>query len=289
MRVIEGGSPHMDLFRELTDKQIQSITATGHYMTYQPGQVVFEEGQPADGLYIVLSGRVEIYRVDKYDGEYILAKIGPNQVFGEIGFFMEDRKRTASARAAVETRLLYLPRNPADLLREMRDLSAAMKLLQNVICVLGERLQVVDQRKFTEDTVYVAPEKALEPIERQLPSGLLKKFFVRKKLKPDEMLCWEGDESDGFYFIHSGELEVLKLDPHRKFKKLGVMKAPTVAGELGYFTGELRAACLRALTPVDYTVFSGRDFEKLQKDQPLEALKILYAAAQLVANLIVSE
>lgn len=280
----------MDIFRDLTDKQINTISSTANYIVCAPGQVIFEQNQDAAGLYIVISGRVEIYRTDKFDGEYILAKITTNQIFGEIGFFMEDQKRTASARAATaDTKLLHLPRNPADLLREMRDFDAAMKLLQNVICVMGERLQLVDRRKYTEDTVYIAPEKALDIIERQLPSGFLKKFFIRKKVKPDEMLCWEGDESDSFFFIHSGELEVLKLDPHRKFKKLGIMKAPTVAGELGFFTGELRAACLRAATDVDYTIFSGKDWERLRKDEPLEALKILYAAAQLVANLIVSE
>lgn len=280
----------MDIFRDLTDQQVAAVTATANYIVCAPGQVIFEQNDDATGLYIVISGRVEIYRTDKHDGEYILAKIAPNQIFGEMGFFMDGQKRAASARAATaDTKLIQLPRNPADMLREMRDLDAAMKLLQNVICVMGERLQVVDRHKFTEDTVYHAPEKALEIIERQLPTGFLKKFFIRKKLKPDEMLCWEGDESDGFYFIHAGELEVLKLDPKRKFKKLGTMKAPTVAGELGFFTGELRAACLRAVTGVDYTVFSGKEWEKLREDEPLEALKILYAAAQLVANLIVAE
>ena len=61
------------------------------------------------------------------------------------------------------------------------------------------------------------------------------------------------------------------------------------AGELGFFAGQERSACLRASTEVDYTVFSGRDFEKLKKDQPLDAMKVLYAAAQLVANLIVAD
>jgi CRP-like cAMP-binding protein len=280
----------MEIFEGLDADQVQSITSTANYRQLDPGEIIFNKDDEANEVYIVLSGRVEIFKPDDMGGEQILAKIGQNEIFGEIGFFMEDQTRSAGARASgTGTAVISLPRNPADMLRGMRDIQAAMIVLQNVICIMGETLQEVDSRKFSEDTVYVAPEKALETITRQLPTGFLAKYFKRKTVKPDDMLCWEGDPSDSFFFIHAGELEVLKLDPHRKFKKLGVMKAPTVAGELGFFAGIERSACLRAATEVDYTIFSGRDFEKLKKDQPLDAMKVLYAAAQLVANLIVAD
>jgi hypothetical protein len=71
------------------------------------GQVLFREGDPADFLYFVVSGRVRV--------EPAGVELGPGELFGEIAFFSRERRRTQSVRAAGEGMLLAL--DEASLLR----------------------------------------------------------------------------------------------------------------------------------------------------------------------------
>ena len=65
------------------------------YMTRskrKDGEVLFRKGDPADHLYFVAEGRVEIVEIGVF--------IEPGNLFGEIAFFAPDKRRTNTARCA---------------------------------------------------------------------------------------------------------------------------------------------------------------------------------------------
>ena len=65
---------------------------------FADGQVLFNEGDPADSVFRLLSGVVDILR--QLDGEPILlGTVGAGQFVGEMGV-LENRSRNATARAA---------------------------------------------------------------------------------------------------------------------------------------------------------------------------------------------
>lgn len=67
---------------------------------FAEGQVLFREGDPADIVFRILSGTVDILR--ELDGEPILlGRVGAGQFIGEMGV-VENRPRSATARAAGE-------------------------------------------------------------------------------------------------------------------------------------------------------------------------------------------
>lgn len=80
--------------------------------TYQqslaPGEVIFEEGDPGDQLYIVQSGEVELVRVTS-ERQRTVARVGPGDFFGELGLVLGGA-RTARAVAVSTTRLIALDR-----------------------------------------------------------------------------------------------------------------------------------------------------------------------------------
>lgn len=55
----------------------------GAVYTYKKGQSILCEGDRADKIGIVLSGRVQIIRMDYYGNRSILAELGKSQLFGE--------------------------------------------------------------------------------------------------------------------------------------------------------------------------------------------------------------
>ena len=90
----------------------QADTAIQVRQTYQrslaPGEVVFEEGDPGDQLYIVQSGEVELVR-ENSERQRVVARVGPGDFFGELGLVLGG-PRTARAVAVSSTRLIALDR-----------------------------------------------------------------------------------------------------------------------------------------------------------------------------------
>src|SRR5436305_2005245 len=71
------------------------------------GEVLFNEGEPGDSLYIVLSGKVKIVRRAADGRQNLIAVMGPSDMVGELSLF-DPGPRTATATAVVDTRLARL-------------------------------------------------------------------------------------------------------------------------------------------------------------------------------------
>lgn len=75
-------------------------------ITLDPGHEVFREGAPADALYIVQEGEVELLAAGAAE-PLRLALLGPGDFFGE-GSLLEGRTREATARTVTACRLLRI-------------------------------------------------------------------------------------------------------------------------------------------------------------------------------------
>ena len=74
--------------------------------TYEPGAVVFHEGDSGDCVYFIRSGDVEVVRKTD-EGEIALAKLSSGQHFGEMALLSND-PRNATVRAITATELAVL-------------------------------------------------------------------------------------------------------------------------------------------------------------------------------------
>ena len=84
---------------------------------YQPGQAVIRQGEEADSLYLVKSGRVSFHFGTPSGDNVILDVFGPGEVFGEMGVLLTRHERTATAVAIDQVTMLVLPREQVDQLR----------------------------------------------------------------------------------------------------------------------------------------------------------------------------
>lgn len=71
-------------------------------ITYRAGDVIFAIGDPAESMYVVVEGEVEI-RI----GDAVLDEIGPGTVFGEMAL-VAGEPRSATARAATDCRVVEI-------------------------------------------------------------------------------------------------------------------------------------------------------------------------------------
>jgi CRP/FNR family cyclic AMP-dependent transcriptional regulator len=95
----------VDLFSEVTTEQLSFLAAIAEEREFDPGKIVYREGDPPDGLYAVISGEVEMRR----SGEPI-DTIGADGVFGVWALF-DDEPRLTTAQAVEECQVLFVSRD----------------------------------------------------------------------------------------------------------------------------------------------------------------------------------
>ncbi len=90
------------VFSTLVPADLRRIAEFAVPREFEPGQVVFREGDSSDTCYIVRSGRARAVR-EHPDGRTItLATFGPGDIFGELAMF-EDERRSATVEALEPT------------------------------------------------------------------------------------------------------------------------------------------------------------------------------------------
>jgi CRP/FNR family transcriptional regulator, cyclic AMP receptor protein len=86
--------------------------------TYAAGEMVYQEGDPADSLHLVLRGRLAV-TVTSADGrELTFAVVGQDDVFGELALLAQDGHRGTTVRALEPAETLSIHRRDFDHLRQ---------------------------------------------------------------------------------------------------------------------------------------------------------------------------
>ncbi len=99
----------MSLFRGLNDEQLKSVAVALDEKTFPEAEMMFEQGDPADAMYIIFRGKVDIIRHVK-EQEIKVASLVQSDYFGEQGL-LRRRNRNASVRAEGGTTVLVLYRD----------------------------------------------------------------------------------------------------------------------------------------------------------------------------------
>jgi len=100
----------LDLLLPTDIVQLKTDRAVGVRREYfEPGQVVFREGDRGDWLYVVTDGEVEVLKGDGPGRTTALRRLGPGECFGEIAL-VSDQPRSATVRAVCATNVLAVDR-----------------------------------------------------------------------------------------------------------------------------------------------------------------------------------
>lgn len=146
------------LFEGLEKHHLEELSNIAASKTYKRGEIIFSEGEPGNGFYIVGHGKVKIFKLSFAGKEQILHIYGPGKPFGEVPVFT-GKHFPASAMAITNTTLLFFPRDAfVTLIGENPSLSL------NMMAVLSMRL-----RQFT----VMVENLSLKDVPARLASYLL--------------------------------------------------------------------------------------------------------------------
>ena len=93
------------LFKDLSSRDLAMVNSLLHERRYLADEVIFDEGEEGQGLFVILSGRVKIMRKDSPDTPQI--EFGPGAFLGEVAL-LDQTLRTAQARAVEDTLIVAL-------------------------------------------------------------------------------------------------------------------------------------------------------------------------------------
>ena len=126
---------------------VEALAMIAHVTTeesYAYGTKIFAYGDPGDKLYIILEGKVRIFREVGGMGEEALAVLGPGEVFGEMSL-LDESTRSAGALAHERCRLLVITKDAFDdLLFLHKDL--AYEVLWSCVRMLASRLRETNDK-----------------------------------------------------------------------------------------------------------------------------------------------
>lgn len=135
------------LFSALDSSEIGSFAERTSLRRFAPGELLFSEGEPCAGLYVVISGRVRIFKTSSSGREQVLTIEGPGGSIAELPVF-DGGTYPASAAAVDESQLLFVSRNDfrAYCLEHPQ---VALKVIEVVGSRLRRLVGIIEELSFT--------------------------------------------------------------------------------------------------------------------------------------------
>ncbi|NWG02860.1 MAG: Crp/Fnr family transcriptional regulator [Syntrophaceae bacterium] len=97
------------LFAGLKEEDLRKIRAITSLKQVGKKEVLFSDGEEARGFYVILSGKVKLYKISSEGKEQILHVVSAPDAFAEAALFLEG-SYPAFAEALVDSQLLFFPK-----------------------------------------------------------------------------------------------------------------------------------------------------------------------------------
>lgn len=129
------------LFQDLADERLKELAAVGKTVAWAANQTVFSEGDGPDNLYVILNGRVKVFRQGADGDDVVLGTLTKGDCFGEMALF-DQAPRSASVVALDQCEFFVLGRTAfLDLLSQSPGLiSEALAGISGKVRATNEKL-----------------------------------------------------------------------------------------------------------------------------------------------------
>jgi CRP/FNR family transcriptional regulator, cyclic AMP receptor protein len=129
-------------FNELSNWQLKKVGEIVFERTYEPGELIFEQGQPGAAIFLIMEGEVSV-EILKEKSATNLATLSRGAFFGEMAL-LDEAPRSASARSLEVTKTLALYRNDLSRLIHTDPLTAC-HIYHALARIVGDRLRSTNE------------------------------------------------------------------------------------------------------------------------------------------------
>jgi ATP-binding cassette subfamily B protein len=219
-------------FRFVPEDRYESVSALLREERLDFGELIVRQGDEADALYILVSGRARVIKETEQGGEVALATLHPGDEFGEQGL-LQGGKRTATVRCSTEVEVLRLDRSDFfPLLEQQPELKKALDLTARHRALHGFLYEFSNFGRL--------PPKALAA----LVEGMSPREFSK-----GERVIQQGDPAGPMFVIASGRARAFQQNNGAQ-RNLAFYREGDFFGELAILNGSARAASVEAASDV---------------------------------------
>lgn len=201
---------------------------------FEPGATVIRQGEPAETLYLLVRGAVDVLREHPDGRRSRVAELGVGDYFGEMGL-LHGVGRNASVLARGEVEVLAMDRATFEEVIATSDLTSA------------EINRLVRRRLMATTLASALPALA----ENAAP---LAARFALRAYRPGEIIIREGDPANRFYVVARGAVDVLRGSGTGSQHTLARIEAGEYFGEIGLLHNTARTATVRAVAEDDVLI-----------------------------------
>lgn len=135
------------IFSILDEHELETLGARASLRKFTAGELLFSEGEPCKGLYLVVTGSVRIFKTSSGGREHVLSVEGPGGSIAELPVF-DGGKYPASAAAVMASELMFLSRNDFRAIC-LENPEVSLKVLQMVGGRLRRLVGIIEELSFT--------------------------------------------------------------------------------------------------------------------------------------------
>ncbi len=214
------------LLQELSNSDIDWMTAIGHQEELAAGKVLIQQGQPPEAFYILIDGTLSVFipQSDKNHlsrafslglgskkAEWEIAKLSSGEVVGEMTF-VSSRTPVVTVKTLEKSLVLSIPREQLAA-KLQKDVSFAAHFYQAIAMLLSDRLRRVTNQlaktqlssnpeQLLRKVLFVLGELSDSDIDWMLSAG------SKEKVKAGTVLLQQGRPVDGLYLLMDGTMMV---------------------------------------------------------------------------------
>ncbi len=141
----------IDLFAHLSADDIDHVARRIHERAVGADEVVFRQAEPAEAMFIVTSGRIELSTGATNGRERSVRQLSEGDCFGETAL-LSGEQYAETARTVTDCRLLVLPKDEFEALVASRP-----QLMRNILAAMSRRAAETDRELLTDQSGGAAP------------------------------------------------------------------------------------------------------------------------------------
>jgi len=135
------------IFADLSEKELSFLAERAVPHHAEPGQIIFSEAEPCEGLYVVESGAIKVFKTSASGREQVLTIEGAGGSIAELPVF-DGGDYPASASALSEVSLLFVSKRDFQALC-LEHPEVALKVLKVVGARLRRLVGIIEELSFT--------------------------------------------------------------------------------------------------------------------------------------------
>ena len=97
------------LFKDFNDFMLSNIAEVASVVSFKNQEVIYKEGERADSFFLVVKGKVTLYKKTSSNSDVAVYTLEAGSMFGEMSYFNQAGLRTFTAKAHPDTVLFKIP------------------------------------------------------------------------------------------------------------------------------------------------------------------------------------